>query len=530
MRKLISLLLALTMVLGCAAVVFADEPTPILVEPAPEEDTLISPAPEEVIAPAPQPAGPAAIYSGLYIDAEKGIFYLTDLNAKVIKTMEGPTAAAKTFAGKSSVEGLDGIPLPAYNDGAADVATFASPWAITPYLQGLAISDPGNAKLRYVAGGRVQTINISVNLKYPTGLATDKEGNLYVADTGADKVLIVSTKGKVIKTITGLYEPTGLYWADGVLYIAETGKNRIMTYDASGLKVLAGQVIEDGDEFLGGFTNGDVKNAQFARPEGVLATKDGVYVADSGNAAIRLIKDGRVSTFALGTGDANSIQSPRALAAYKETLYVTDSFNGLLLSFPFNAAKTFTDVADSDWFAAAVASAAGNGLISGYPDGSFKPQADVTRAQFATMLANMMLQMDGQMVIGGDKDFVDVADTDWFASYVRWAGDQGFIAGSVKDDKAYAMPNAALSREQLVTILYNVAEGQKLAVTATKDVAVDNYPDASEMASYAAIPMQRALNAGLLSGFADGTLRPAATVTRAQAASILSSFLTSIGF
>ena len=511
MRKLISLLLATIMVLGCASLAFADGAA--------------------LISEGPQTKGIPAIYSGICADTE-GSIYLTDTNAKVIKTI-GTSGDATVFAGKSSIEDINGIPLPDYNDGKAEEATFASPWDMTPYLDGFAVSDSGNAKLRYVANGSVQTINIAATLSYPTGLATDDKGNLYVSDTGADKILVIDTKGKVIKTITGLCEPTGLCWYDGTLYIAETGKNRIQTYTSgTGLKVLSGQAVEDGDGYLGGFANGKAENAKFARPEGVLAAADGIYVADSGNAAVRLIKDGRVTTFALGSGDANDLQSPRDLAVVGDTLFVTDSFNGLLHTISISEANSaaFTDVKENDWFAASVKTAKTNGLIAGYSDGSFKPQADVTRAQFATMLANMMLQLDGQLVIGGTKDFADVADTDWFANYVRWAGDMGFMAGSVKDGKTYAKPADTLTREQLVTMLYNVAEGQKLTVTASKTAAMDNYPDADKMSAYAAIPMEWALSAGLLSGYGDGTLRPTATVTRAQAASMLTSFLEAIGF
>ena len=503
MRKLISLLLALVMILSCTGFAFADE-----------ENTELK---------------PAAMLSGMYYDAETGSIFFTDTNAKLIRVLD-ETGGLSIYCGKSSVTGLDGIPLPAYNDGTFEEASFAEPWAITPFLDGYAVSDAGNGKLRYVADGKVQTINISSSLVYPTGLAADEKGNLYVADTGADKILVINTKGRVIKTITGLYEPTGLFYKDGTLYIAETGKNRIMIYKDGALSLLTGKAIEDGDEYLGGFTNGKLADAQFSHPEGICAAEDGIiYVADTGNSAIRVIEEGRVTTFMQGSGSSTQLVAPRSIITLDEFLYVTDNFTGAC-TVTSRAINAFTDVEDSQWYAAAVGKAKAYNLISGNPDGTFAPDKNVTRAQFATMLANTMLQLDGQMVIGGEKDFADVKDSDWFASFVRWAGDKGFMAGSVNGDKTYAMPNGNLTREQLVTMLYNVAEGQKLTVSATKEAAMDNYPDAGTISAYALIPMEWALNAGLLSGYSDGTLQPGTTVTRAQAASILTNFLEAVGF
>ena len=502
MRKLISLLLAAAMLLSCAGLAFAAD------DHAKE---------------------PAALLSGICQDQESGNFFFTDTNAKVIRVLD-ETGKLSIYCGKSSIAGVDGIPLPDYNDADYAESTFAEPWDITPFIDGFAISDPGNSILRYMADDKVQTINIQAKFTRPTGLTTDEKGNIYAADTETGKITKVSPTGQTTEILSGLCEPTGLFYKDGTLYIAETGKNRIMTYKNGSIQVLTGKAIADGDEYQGGFVNGQIADAQFARPEGVCVADDGViYIADTGNSAVRVIENGRVTTFMKGGSGSTDLVAPRSVLAVGELLYITDNFSGICTVIE-RTVNAFTDVEDDQWYAEAVAKARAYDLIAGNPDGTFAPEKNVTRAQFAAMLANTMLQLDGTMVIGGDKDFADVKDSDWFAGYVRWAGDNGYIAGSVNGDKTFAMPGGDLTREQLVTILYNVTEGAKLTVSATKSAPMSNYPDASDTSAYAAVPMQWALNAGLLSGYSDGSLKPGATVTRAQAATILTNFLEAVGF
>lgn len=509
MRKILSLLLALTMVLGCMLTAFAGD-----------EDSLISPADKK-----PEPA---ALLSGVCCDEANDCFYFTDTNAKLIRKLDS-AGKLSIFCGKSSVAGLDGVPLPDYNDGLYENATFAEPWAITPYIDGFAISDAANNKLRYMADGKVKTINVAETFSHPTGLATDDKGNIYVSDTGNNRIVEIAPTGRIMTRITGLYEPTGLWWTDGTLYIAETGKNRIMTWKDGRLGTLAGKAIADGDEFAGGYVNGKIENAQFSRPEGVCVADGIVYIADTGNSALRTIEEGRVKTFMESTGFSVDMIHLRGVLAKGEFLYVTDNFSGKCYIVS-RAVTPFTDVEEGDWFAAAVDKAREYSIISGYTDGSFKPEKAVTRAEFAKMLSNTVRQLDGQMVFYGSKEFADVTDSDWFANVFRWAGDNGYINGVAKDGAFYGMPRSNITREQLVAIIYRVAEAQNLSFKADETLKTSNYTDADKISAYAAISMEWGIQTGLITGFTDSTLRPSGTVTRAQAATILTRFLEAAGY
>lgn len=69
------------------------------------------------------------------------------------------------------------------------------------------------------------------NLVQPNGLADDEQGNLYIADTGAGKIIKRTPLGQVIEIAKGLSSPSGLVWdkQTGRLFVAETAANRVST-------------------------------------------------------------------------------------------------------------------------------------------------------------------------------------------------------------------------------------------------------------------------------------------------------------
>ena len=213
-----------------------------------------------------------------------------------------------------------------YNDARLTGSYFKEPWAIAPFLDGWAVSDTANNAVRLVAGSGVRTLNgatseklktarLGVVFDRPTGLAADDSGSLYVSDTGSGAVRKITAKGEVTTVAKDLAEPMGLCWKDGTLYIAEAGKNRIVTLAGGKVSVLAGN---GGD----GLANGKAPEASFSAPQGLTVGDDGsVYVADTGNGAVRKIKDGTVTTVA-----AEGLTTPRGLLVQGGSLYVCDSF------------------------------------------------------------------------------------------------------------------------------------------------------------------------------------------------------------
>lgn len=280
------------------------------------------------------PLGEGDIAPGGIARTEGGLV-LTDLyNRKVWIFRDG---APELLAGGDTARDVNGQPVGGYHDGPADRCSFKTPWAATPFLEGWAVSDPENKAVRYISEEGVQTLNCSpkgqglptgngrVAFTYPTGLAADDSGNLYIADTHEGAIRKVAPDGGTTTFAGGLSDPMGLCWSGGSLYVAETGANRIVRIEDGEAVPVAGS----GEE---GAENGPCAQASFAFPQGVAVDDEGtVYVADTGNSAVRRVRNGEVSTVLsgetlAGREDMLAPAFPTGLLLTEEALYVCDSF------------------------------------------------------------------------------------------------------------------------------------------------------------------------------------------------------------
>jgi hypothetical protein len=169
-------------------------------------------------------------------------------------------------------------------------------------------------------------------------------------------------------------------------------------------------------------------------------------------------------------------------------------------------ALTFSDVPASFWAYASIEALAAKGIVNGFPDGSFRPDAAVTRAQFVKMLVGALGLAPGT----GATPFTDVAAGEWFAPYVAAAVQAGIVQGLTP---TVFGPNAPLSREDMAVLLAR-------ALHLTRSVAL-HFTDDAEIAPAAVAGVEAAVAAGYLNGFPDGSFEPLAAATRAQAAKVL---------
>ena len=124
---------------------------------------------------------------------------------------------------------------------------------------------------------------------------------------------------------------------------------------------------------------------------------------------------------------------------------VAQMFYNLLLNKEVASDVEYTDVKDGDWYAPAVRTLSGLGIITGYTDGTFKPYKAVTRAEF-TMIAMRFGKLDNS----GENIFTDVQESDWYYEAIIGSVKYGWINGY--DDGTFR-PNASISRAGVATIV-----------------------------------------------------------------------------
>lgn len=155
--------------------------------------------------------------------------------------------------------------------------------------------------------------------------------------------------------------------------------------------------------------------------------------------------------------------------------------------------QPFTDVPESHGFHDEIAWLAAQNITSGYTDGTFRPQNTVTREAIAAYLHRY-------------SPFIDVPRTESFYREITWLAHQGIATGA---ENGVFSPRAALTRETLATFLYRHAQAESI-FTPPGTPPFSDVPGDHD--AYAEITWLA--DAGITSGYGDGTFRPAGAVTR----------------
>ena len=173
----------------------------------------------------------------------------------------------------------------------------------------------------------------------------------------------------------------------------------------------------------------------------------------------------------------------------------------------------FDDVPADAWFAEAVQYVYEHDLMTGVSENLFAPNAQMNRAMVAQILFNVEKPADTEAPAA----FRDVAADQWYAKAVNWAVWQGYMSGYGAGSFG---PNDALTREQLVTVLWRYSGSPVMGDSSM----LNTFSDAAMTSDYAQQAMTWAYAQGVISGNADGTLNPQGTATRAEVATILMRF------
>ncbi len=145
--------------------------------------------------------------------------------------------------------------------------------------------------------------------------------------------------------------------------------------------------------------------------------------------------------------------------------------------------------------------------IEGYGNGSFAPDADITKAETATILARLMLK-GSTMPTNLVSSFADVSVNDWYYDDVAYIES---VNGFEYLDSAILHPNKAITRGEFVQMIFSSSQTEAVTGNYFKDV---NETDAC----YEAVSTLASM--GVLEGYGDKTFRPNTTLTRAEAVTV----------
>jgi len=304
--------------------------------------------------------------TGMTLDKD-GNLYVADFWNQTIRKIS-PTGVVSTFAGQSRSVGSI--------DGPAAGAAFFDPMGVAMDQNGnMYVCDYANSTIRKITpSGVVSTFagmagkqgtadgtGTSARFSSPRGIATDRDGNVFVADTGNQTIRKITTSG-VVTTLAGssgtsgaadgagasaqFNSPIGMAVdSDGNVYVADSSNYTIRRISPAGVvTTLAGTAA------VSGTTDGIGTNASFEYPEGIAVDAAGsIYVADyrtirkiTSDALVTTIAgDGTTNLFSYGDGTANlysdgigtdaHFYGPEGIAvAANGNIYVADSGNNTI--------------------------------------------------------------------------------------------------------------------------------------------------------------------------------------------------------
>jgi sugar lactone lactonase YvrE len=307
---------------------------------------------------------------GIAVDAAGNLYVADTFNCTIRKI--APGGVVTTLAGRAGTYG-------GYRDGVGAEAQFSYPDDVAVDAAGnVFVADTDNNRIRKIdPAANVTTLSAGTNgIGYPTGIASDGTGNLYVANAGLSTVVRVSSNGSVT-TIAGTSDvsgdldgtgtaakfgfPTGLAIdSAGDIFVSDSGNSSLREISPSGVvTTLAGGGL--------GSNDGTGSAAQFDEPDGIVVDPSGtLYVADINNCAIRRISVsggvGTVSTFA-GASPLGSEDSPNAQFHYPTAVAVDSAGNAYVCD---SSNDTIRKVSP----AGVVTTLAGSPGQSGFADGT----------------------------------------------------------------------------------------------------------------------------------------------------------------
>jgi hypothetical protein len=221
----------------------------------------------------------------------------------------------------------------------------------------------------------------------------------------------------------------------------------------------------------------------------------------------------------IGSIDQNGVFKATARGGQSGKIYI--AYNGTEKSIPVRvgASKVSFDDTNGHWAQKFIELLAGMGMVQGMGDNLFLPDAQLTKAQFLTMLSNSIIGLD--VTLAPPADFSDLDPIEWYVPYVNWGYASKIVNGN--PDGTYA-PNSPITREQMAVILNNFAASTGITYKPVNGSPV--FTDNELISIWAQKAVDDVTSAGIMNGRPEGNYDPQGLATRAEATKVIYSVVT----
>ena len=168
------------------------------------------------------------------------------------------------------------------------------------------------------------------------------------------------------------------------------------------------------------------------------------------------------------------------------------------------SAATITDI-NGHWAQSSVNKWITAGFISGYPEGSFKPDRKISRAEFITLVSKSFKKQN----LKAQCSFSDVKQSDWFYGVVVSGAAGGYISGYEGNT---FRPNKTISRQEAAVIITRILQLN----TGSSSVNM-TFKDAANFPSWSINSIKAVASDKIMKGYSDGTFKAEQSITRAEA-------------
>jgi uncharacterized protein YjdB len=262
------------------------------------------------------------------------------------------------------------------------------------------------------------------------------------------------------------------------------------------------------------FTVGGSTEYSFAKPVTLTFTFDPAYLNQGVEPSVFYYDETKSQWVSLGgTVSGNTItvtvgHFTKYAVMAKEAALVPQALGQAPVS-----VSVFSDVYASFWAGSAIDDLAAKGFIHGYPDGTFRPKAAITRARFVSILAKV-LKLPAYTPVKAD--FSDVAPADWCYGSVE----EAVYAGIIKGSGGSFAPNEPLTREQMA-LMAAKAVGIETGSPPLAEATAASFTDSGRIDVWATDAVTAVVQDGIMTGYPDGSFGPRKEATRAEAAVVI---------